>query len=66
MATKNWTSYFDFMTVKKHYDVFCHRRIIKYIFDNILEASTGPFYIKIMRFAGFFRVQIHSWNANVS
>jgi len=22
--------------------------------------------IKIMRFAGFFRVQIHSWNANVS
>ena len=24
------------------------------------------FLIKIMRFAGFLRVQIHSWNANVS
>jgi len=33
--------------------------------DNILEASTGVFYIKIMRFAGFLHVQIHgiSWNA---
>jgi len=37
-----------------------------FIFYNILEASTGAFYIKIMRFAGFFRVQIHSWNINVS
>jgi len=33
---------------------------------NILETSTDSFYIKIVRFADFFRVQIHSWNANVS
>jgi len=26
----------------------------------ILEASTDAFYIKVMRFAGFLRVQIHS------
>ena len=32
----------------------------------ILGISTGnPFYIKIMCFASFFRIQIHSWNANV-
>jgi len=36
------------------------------IFDNILEISTSVFYMKIMRFAGFLRVQIHSWNANIS
>jgi len=29
---------------------------------NILETFTGAFYIKIMLFAGFLRVQIHSWN----
>jgi len=34
--------------------------------SNILEASPDAFYIKIMRFAGFLCVQIHSWNANVS
>ena len=33
------------------------------LFYNILEISTGAFYIKIMR---FFRVQIHSWNVNIS
>ena len=36
------------------------------VFDNIIEVSTGAFYIKIMRFASFLRVQIHSWNANIS
>jgi len=36
------------------------------VFDNIIEVSTGAFYVKIMRFASFLRVQIHSWNANVS
>ena len=39
--------------------------IQKIIIINILETFTGAFYIKIMRFASFFRVQIHSWNANV-
>ena len=29
------------------------------LFDNILEASTCAFYIKIMCFASFLRVQIH-------
>jgi len=40
--------------------------IIKTLFINILEISTGAFYIKIMRFAGFLCVQIHSWNISVS
>jgi len=26
----------------------------------------GTFYIKVMRFASFLRIQIHSWNANIS
>ena len=34
--------------------------------NNILEGSTGAFYIKVMCFVGFLRVQIYSWNANVS
>jgi len=40
--------------------------IIQCLQNIILEASTDAFYIKIMRFADFLRVQIHSWNANVS
>jgi len=51
---RTWIIYF-FPICKNDFDIF---------FYNILE--TGPFYIKIMRFAGFFRVQIHSWKANVS
>ena len=35
-------------------------------FVYILEPSTGVFYIKIMHSADFLRVEIHSWNANVS
>ena len=34
--------------------------------DNILETSTGAFYVKIMRFADFLRVQSYCWSANVS
>jgi len=30
------------------------------IFDNILEASMDAFYMKIVHFMGFLRVQIHS------
>jgi len=36
------------------------------VFDNILEASMDALCIKIMRFSGFLRVQIHSWNSNIS
>jgi len=51
------------------YNYYMYYIIIIYIIIIIiiiLETSTGPFYIKIMRFAGFLHVQIHSWNANVS
>ena len=51
---KSWWNLYTFS-----YNYIC-------IFDNILETSTSPFYIKIMYFAGFFCVQIHSWNANIS
>jgi len=40
--------------------------IVIKLYNDILETSTDSLYINIMRFMGFFRVQIHSWNANVS
>ena len=40
--------------------------IVIKLYNDILETSTDSLYINIMRFTGFFRVQIHSWNANVS
>ena len=50
------------LTIISNLELLCPIKV----FVNILENSTGAFYTKIMRFASFFRVQMHSWNANVS
>ena len=39
---------------------YCASSGIQYL--NILETTTGAFYIKILHFTSFLHVQIHSWN----